>query len=183
MKRSFLLLVCATLFSLNSSAQNDTTERMNRNRYGNRGDNARHQETDSMYGSQSRQSRDTMYRHGFVMESGRMMVVRNGVSTVLNTDTTLNNGTKIMRNGTIIMKNGTQRTLKEGEFVNMGGNIMPMRTREGTMMRDSLNKNNREGNRNMESEKNRARTERDSTNRKKDMYLVPDSAKHHYEKK
>ena len=202
MKVSVLLLVCAALFSLDSYSQTDTAERMSRNRYDSRNDTTSYQVGDSTYGTrpgayaypgQSRQYEDSStHRSGFIMENGSMMVTRNGISTMLNKDTTLSNGTKIMRNGTIIMQNGTQRTLKEGEYVNMSGKIMPMNrgdksgknmNRNRDNMRDSLNKNNMGGNRDMDRERNKVRTNKDSTNRKKDMYLVPDSAKHHYEKK
>jgi len=215
MKDRFFLSVCALIFPIQTFAQTDTAERMNRNRYGGR-DTASYQVGDSVYnqgttgnrpgmdGYQAGKQSADMHGSGFVMRNGKMMLMKNGMYTGLNSDTTLNNGTRIMRNGNIVMKNGTQRMLKEGEYVNMGGNIMPMN--RGNEMRDykdmnreykdqeknNMNKgdmNNdtsRTGNTNMNKTgmQNKTRSYTDTTIKKKsDMYLVPDSARKNYEKK
>ena len=77
---------------------------------------------------------------GVMLQNGKMMMVKNGQTTILDHDMNMSNGTKIMSNGTCIKKDGTKIMLKEGQHIDMFGNMISMKT-----------------------------------NKKKNMYLVPDS--------
>ena len=39
----------------------------------------------------------------------------------MNTETTLDDGSRVMTNGDVVMKNGTNRTLRDGESIDMNG--------------------------------------------------------------
>lgn len=60
-----------------------------------------------------------------MMHDGKVMIVRNGKMTVVKSFTNLNRGVKVMSDGTIVRQDGTKTMLKEGESVNMMGEIMP----------------------------------------------------------
>ena len=171
------ILACAAiLFSISSFAQNDTTESMDRNRYDNRTDSTDLKRADSLNSNQWGQTgtgqTNQSHPDGIMMQNGKMMIFRNGNMSAMNRDTTLSNGTVIMRNGNVIMKDGTKKALKEGEHIDMSGQMVPKIPAEGNKVRTTPRDTS-----------NKVRTPRDTTHRKKDMYLVPDSAKKHYEKK
>jgi len=84
---------------------------------------------------------------GVVMKNGTMMTIMNGKMSKMERDMTMKNGTKVMTDGTIVKKDGTKMMMKEGQQVDMSGNI--------STMNDSKNMNNGKTNKN--------------------MYLVPDS--------
>lgn len=62
---------------------------------------------------------------GVVMLNGKMMKMKNGQSTILDQEMTMSNGTKIASDGTYITKDGTKMTLKEGQRMDMAGNMIP----------------------------------------------------------
>jgi hypothetical protein len=64
---------------------------------------------------------------GVMMHRGRTMIVKNGHKTFIKSFTNLSLGTKVMSNGTIIKQDGTKTMMKDGEFVNMMGEIVPMK--------------------------------------------------------
>jgi hypothetical protein len=64
---------------------------------------------------------------GVMMHRGRTMIVRNGQKTFIKNYTNLSYGAKVMSDGTIITKDGTKRMMQQGEFVNMMGEIIPMK--------------------------------------------------------
>jgi hypothetical protein len=66
---------------------------------------------------------------GVLMHRGRTMIVRKGHKTFIKSYTYLSYGTKVMSDGTIIKKDGTKTMMKDGEFVNMMGEIVPMKER------------------------------------------------------
>jgi len=63
-----------------------------------------------------------------MMQNGKMMQVKNGQMTSLDNDMTMSNGTKIMRDGTCIKKDGTKKKMKEGQHMDMSGNMISMKT-------------------------------------------------------
>ncbi|MFO7369034.1 MAG: DUF6799 domain-containing protein [Bacteroidales bacterium] len=65
---------------------------------------------------------------GVTMQNGKMMMVKNGQTTILDHDMTMSNGTKVMSDGTCIKKDGTKLMMKEGQHVDMSGNMMPIKT-------------------------------------------------------
>ncbi len=70
---------------------------------------------------------DKSHPDGVMMQNGKMVIVKNGKMTVLDYDMTLGNGTKIMSNGNYVKKDGTKMTLREGEHMDMSGNMIPMK--------------------------------------------------------
>lgn len=64
---------------------------------------------------------------GVLMQNGKAMIVRNGKKTAIKVFSNLSMGIKVMSDGTIIKQDGTKILLKEGEFVNMMGEIVPMK--------------------------------------------------------
>lgn len=118
-------------------------------------------QTDSMNNSlnppQSAYKSDKTITHhadGYMMKNGKMVIVKNGQVTTMESDVTLPDGTVIMRNGSYEKKNGIKKVLREGEHVNMMGDIIQMNSAK-----------NSSENQNLKSKKN------------KDMILVPDSTR------
>ncbi len=64
---------------------------------------------------------------GVLMQNGKAMIFRNGKKKVIKAYTYLSFGTKVMSNGTIVKQDGTKTRMKEGEFVNMMGEIVPIK--------------------------------------------------------
>lgn len=62
-----------------------------------------------------------------MMQDGKVTIMRNGKMFPVKSFTPLNNGTKVMSDGTIIKKDGSKTMLKEGECLNMAGEIVPMK--------------------------------------------------------
>jgi hypothetical protein len=58
---------------------------------------------------------------GVVMRSGKLLMMKNGLTTQLTTDLTLENGTVVMVNGSVKTKDGITTVLKEGDYVSMDG--------------------------------------------------------------
>lgn len=80
---------------------------------------------------------------GVMMENGKMMMVKNGKTTILDHDMTMSNGTKIMSDGTYTKKDGTKLTMKEGQRMDMSGKLDPTKTNKDKnmyLLRDSTRK-------------------------------------------
>jgi hypothetical protein len=60
-----------------------------------------------------------------MMQDGKVVIMRNGISKTVMNYTPLSNGTKVMSDGTVVKKDGTKTMLNEGEHINMAGEIMP----------------------------------------------------------
>lgn len=70
---------------------------------------------------------------GFMMKDGKMMMVNDGKFTPMVRDITLPNGTKVMKAGSYMLKGGVKMMLKEGEELDMEGNLIPMSTMDKKM--------------------------------------------------
>lgn len=67
---------------------------------------------------------DKLYSDGVIMQNGKIMKVKNGQMTLLQEKSiTMGNGTKIMSDGTCIKKDGTKMTMKEGQHMDLSGNL------------------------------------------------------------
>ena len=61
-----------------------------------------------------------------MMRKGKMMMVKNGVVTPMDPDMIMTNGTRVMSDGMILLRNGFQSKMKEGQHMDMTGNMMTM---------------------------------------------------------
>jgi len=77
---------------------------------------------------------DKSHPDGVMMQNGKMMMVKNGQMTSLDHDMTMSNGTKIKSDGTCIKKDGTKKMMKEGQHMDMSGNMIPMKTNKDKNM-------------------------------------------------
>ena len=58
------------------------------------------------------------------MENGQMIIIKNGKKMTMDTDMGMPNGTLVMKDGTCMLKNGSKISLKEGDRMDMNGNMM-----------------------------------------------------------
>lgn len=65
-------------------------------------------------------------RDGFVMQGGHVKLVRRGNLYPIESPITLKNGSILMPDGIIQMTNGNTPILKEKDFIDMNGNILPL---------------------------------------------------------
>jgi len=63
---------------------------------------------------------------GFILKDGKMMMVNNGKWSPMVRDITLPNGTVVMSTGYYMKKDGPKTELKEGEHIDMDGNLTKM---------------------------------------------------------
>ena len=63
---------------------------------------------------------------GFMMKNGKMMCVKDEKMTLLENDTTLTNGTIVMSNGNYTRKGETKMMFKEGQHMDLNGNVVNM---------------------------------------------------------
>jgi len=68
------------------------------------------------------------YNHpdGYMMQNGKVMVVKNGKMTLVEKDVTLSNGTTISKDGNYLIKGGNKTMFKEGEHMDLNGKLVPM---------------------------------------------------------
>jgi hypothetical protein len=71
---------------------------------------------------------DKVYSDGVLMKEGKLMMVTNGNITLMVNDHTMPNGTVIKTNGIIMDKNNTFINMKNGDQMDMEGNLIPNRT-------------------------------------------------------
>ena len=62
-----------------------------------------------------------------MMQDGKVIIMRDAKMITVKAYTPLSNGTRVMSDGTIIKKDGTKTMLKEGECLNMAGEMVPMK--------------------------------------------------------
>jgi len=77
---------------------------------------------------------DKSLADGYVMQNGKIMQVKNGQTTLLERDITMSNGTKITGDGTCIKKDGSKMKFKEGQHMDMSGNMGPLKTNKDKNM-------------------------------------------------
>jgi hypothetical protein len=63
---------------------------------------------------------------GYMLQNGKMVVIKDGKFSNLNEDFTLSNGTVIKTDGTYVRKGGTAIKFKEGEHMDSMGKFVPM---------------------------------------------------------
>ncbi|MEO8770701.1 MAG: DUF6799 domain-containing protein [Ferruginibacter sp.] len=60
---------------------------------------------------------------GLLMQDGKMMQMKDGLSKPIEKDVTLKNGTIVMKDGTVKTKNGKTIVLKDGDWIMMDGTL------------------------------------------------------------
>lgn len=73
-----------------------------------------------------------------MMKDGKLWVMKNGTHTEMKEPMTLENGTMVMTDGTVKMKDGSSMVLKNGNSINMMGQMMPMKMKKS--MKPSMKK-------------------------------------------
>ena len=58
---------------------------------------------------------------GVIMKSGKVILMKNGQSSILTEDLVLTDGTTVMADGTVKSKDGTTATMQEGDYFKMDG--------------------------------------------------------------
>ena len=62
---------------------------------------------------------------GCMMMDGKMMMLKHGKMTAMKKQVTMSNGTTCMMDGKCINKDGTKTKMKEGDHMDMDGNMHP----------------------------------------------------------
>lgn len=62
-----------------------------------------------------------------MMMNGKMMMIRDGKMSTMTKPMTMSNGTKMMVDGTCVKKDGTKMKMKEGDHMDMKGNMHSMK--------------------------------------------------------
>ena len=68
--------------------------------------------------------------NGVMMHNGEIKRVSNGGMTTLHHEMTMTNGTTIMTDGTYNKRDGTKNMLKEGQHIDMEGNLTFIKTKK-----------------------------------------------------
>ena len=111
--KKLILAVATIAFTAGACALNDSTS-----------DRNSLQDTNNTQGQNEHDNPvDKRHPDGVIMQNGKIMKVKNGKMTSLDKDMTMSNGTKIMNDGTFVKKDGTKMKMKEGQHIDMSGNI------------------------------------------------------------
>jgi hypothetical protein len=62
---------------------------------------------------------------GCMMMDGKMMMIKHGKMTAMKKQMTMSNGTKCMVDGMCLKKDGSKMKMKEGDHMDMSGNMQP----------------------------------------------------------
>ncbi|MBX9852819.1 MAG: hypothetical protein K2X86_13830 [Cytophagaceae bacterium] len=84
-----------------------------------------------------RTSNDHMF-----FEAGKVMMVKDGQTQVLLHDMTMPNGNKVLKTGQIVKKDGSKYALKEGERIDMNGEIMQDKDKQAADERNHVGMKN-----------------------------------------
>jgi hypothetical protein len=81
----------------------------------------------------SPQMHKTQNHEGVIMRSGKVILMKNGQSSVLTQDLVLADGTTITADGTVKLKDGTTATMQEGDYFKMDGTKGNMKMKQNSM--------------------------------------------------
>lgn len=89
---------------------------------------------DSTHGMNNMSHVPKMQNHeGVIMKDGKVILMKNGQSSVLTQDIVLADGTTVMADGTVKMKDGTTATMQEGDYFKMDGTKGNMKMKQNSM--------------------------------------------------
>jgi len=85
-------------------------------------------QTDStkMRSENEMQKENKMKKDCVMMKDGVMMQMKDGKATAMSSSVTMSNGTVVMPDGTVTKQDGSKMTLKEGDSMDMKGNLKMM---------------------------------------------------------
>jgi Ni/Co efflux regulator RcnB len=63
-------------------------------------------------------------RDGIMMHGGKLIVMKEGKASTMTEDMTMANGSMVMKDGSVKMKDGSTTMLKNGDHMDMQGNIV-----------------------------------------------------------
>lgn len=69
-------------------------------------------------------NQDAMTKNYVTLNGGKMMMVISGTKVLMDTDMSLSNGTVVMKDGTYLLKDGNIMMMREGERMDMNGNML-----------------------------------------------------------
>jgi hypothetical protein len=70
---------------------------------------------------------------GFVMQDGKMMMIKDGQTMLMDKESVMPDGTKVMPDGTVTRSNAKKVKLVNGMMIDMNGNII---VKNGVLMKD-----------------------------------------------
>ena len=70
---------------------------------------------------------------GVIMKSGKVILMKNGQSSILTENLVLADGTTVMADGTVKLKDGTTATMQEGDYFKMDGTKGNMKMKQNSM--------------------------------------------------
>lgn len=105
--KKLIFVFVSIAFSFASFAQTDTKEKVDHDKMTNH---------DQM---------DMSKVNGYMMMDGKMMMIKDGKMSRMKKAMKIGNGTKMMVDGTCVKKDGTKMTMKEGDHMDMAGNMHP----------------------------------------------------------
>lgn len=118
MKKLILVCAFATIY-LGSFAQNDSTRNKMNYDKDNKNDNQK-KNTDNQYQKNDNTNKNCAYK----MENGKIMMIVDGKTVVMDKEMTTKNGTIVMMDGTVKMKDGKTMKMKEGDCMDMSGKMI-----------------------------------------------------------
>lgn len=139
-----ILIIAGALLSIGLFAQTDSARKTNSNNppvdnnmnRGTDNNTIRDKDINDMNSDRTmtQPSQGKPHPDGVMMQNGKIWMVQNGKTTMLDHDMRMSNGTKIMRNGSYTSMDGKKMMLTEGQHMDMSGKII--------MMKDSKPKKN-----------------------------------------
>lgn len=79
-----------------------------------------------------------LLKDGYMVKGEKVMLISNGKVTTLNKEVTFKNGDKLMTNAVLIKKDGEKKMLKNGDYIDMEGQMKTRQamTKDCMMMKD-----------------------------------------------
>ena len=75
----------------------------------------------------------TQSHDGVIMKNGKVILMKNGQSSILTQDLVLSDGTTVMADGNVKMKDGTAATMQEGDYFKMDGSKGNIKMKQNSM--------------------------------------------------
>jgi len=135
MKNAMWVTFCIIFFVAGAAYGQDNMGNMSQKEMGMKSDTT-HKMGEMMY------KKAGAMKNGLMMKSGKMMMMMGGKSMVMDKEMAMPNGSKVTPNGEVTMKGGKKMMMKEGEMMDMKGNMMMGKSmvKKGMMKNDMMKK-------------------------------------------